>query len=53
LWAIVIVAKDQASDFAGDVVWNIGIFQPTADLWAIKEVIWAYFGGRSDIPVTR
>ncbi|MEA1929138.1 MAG: hypothetical protein U9N73_13100, partial [Candidatus Auribacterota bacterium] len=32
---------------------DIGIFRASSGLWAIQGVTRAYFGGSSDIPVTR
>lgn len=40
-----------SSDFNGDGTSDIAIFRPTANLWSVRNVTRAYFGGTSDLPV--
>jgi len=40
-----------AADFDGDGTNDIGVFRPSAGLWAIRGVTRVYFGGSGDDPV--
>ena len=48
-------AGDQArpGDYSGNGTDDIAVFRPTSGLWAVRGLTRVYFGGSSDLPVTR